>query len=117
MRVSGQLEIPLRERNRLLLAAGHAPLFAERSLRDPELPPVREALDLILTGHEPYPAVVVDRGWNLVAANSPMRALSAVVEPALLEPPVNVMRAGDTRRRSITATRSSRRPPGTSSPR
>jgi transcriptional regulator with XRE-family HTH domain len=89
-----QLEVPFRERNHLLLAAGHAPAFPERSLQDPELAPVREALDLILTGHEPYPALVVDRGWNLVAANSAMGALSAWVDPALLEPPVNVMRAG-----------------------
>jgi hypothetical protein len=55
---------------------------------------VREALDLILTGHEPYPGVVVDRGWNLVAANSAMGAVAAGVDPALLEPPVNVMRVG-----------------------
>jgi transcriptional regulator with XRE-family HTH domain len=88
------LEVPIRERNHLLLAAGHAPAIPELSMRDPELAPVREALDLILTGHEPYPAVVVDRGWNLVAANSAMRALAAWVDPALLEPPVNVMRVG-----------------------
>jgi transcriptional regulator with XRE-family HTH domain len=89
-----ELEVPFRERNHLLLAAGHAPAFPERSLEDPELAPVREALDLILTGHEPYPAVVVDRFWNLVAANSAMGALAAWIDPALLEPPLNVMRAG-----------------------
>jgi hypothetical protein len=89
-----KLDVPFRERNHLLLAAGYAPAFPERSLDDPELAPVREALDLILTGHEPYPAVVVDRGWNLVAANSAMAAMAAWVDPALLEPPVNVMRAG-----------------------
>jgi transcriptional regulator with XRE-family HTH domain len=89
-----RLEVPFRERNHLLLAAGHAPAFPERSLGDPELAPVREALDLILTGHEPYPAFVIDRGWNLVAANAPMQAMAAWVDPALLEPPVNVMRAG-----------------------
>src|SRR5918999_3161055 len=59
-----QLEVPFRERNHLLLAAGHAPAFPERSLEDPELAPVREALDLILSTHEPYPAVVIDRSWN-----------------------------------------------------
>src|SRR2546429_2440615 len=53
-----QLEIPFRERNHVLLAAGYAPAFPERSLKDPELAPVREALDLILKGHEPYPAMV-----------------------------------------------------------
>ena len=95
LRVLEQLEIPFREQNRLLLAAGHAPAFPERSLEDPELAPVREALDLILTGHEPYPAIVVDRAWNVVAANSPVFALTEGVEvdAALLEPPVNAVRA------------------------
>lgn len=89
-----RLEVPFRERNHLLLAAGYAPAFPERSLQEPEMAPVREALDVILTGHEPYPAVVVDRGWNMVAANSAMAAIGAWVDPALLQPPVNVMRAG-----------------------
>lgn len=89
-----QLDVPLRERNQLLLAAGYAPAIPERSLQDPELAPVREALDLILTGHEPYPAVVIDREWNLIAANSAMRAMATWAEPALLEPPVNVIRMG-----------------------
>jgi transcriptional regulator with XRE-family HTH domain len=94
LRIAEQLEIPFRERNQLLLDAGHAPAFPERSLDDPELAPVREALDLILTGHEPYPAVVVDRHWNMVAANSAVLALTegVDVDPALLEPPVNVVR-------------------------
>src|SRR4051794_22220537 len=96
LRILEQLDIPFREQNRLLLASGHAPAFPERSLEDPELLPVREALDQILTGHEPYPAVVVDRAWNLVAANSAMRGLTeeVVIDPALLEPPVNIMRLG-----------------------
>jgi transcriptional regulator with XRE-family HTH domain len=89
-----RLEVPFRERNHLLLAAGYAPAFPERSLQEPEMAPVREALDVILTGHEPYPAVVVDRDWNMVAANSAMAAIGAWVDPALLQPPVNVMRAG-----------------------
>jgi transcriptional regulator with XRE-family HTH domain len=89
-----QLEVPFRERNHLLLAAGYAPAFPERSLKDPELAPVREALDLILKGHEPYPAMVVDRGWNLVAANSAFGGLATWVDPTLLEPPINAMRAG-----------------------
>jgi transcriptional regulator with XRE-family HTH domain len=95
LRVLEQLEVPFRERNELLLAAGHAPAFEERSLADPELEPVRGALDLILAGHEPYPAIVVDRQWNLVAANPPVLALAAGLEldPALLEPPVNAVRA------------------------
>ncbi len=92
--LSEQLEVPLRERNQLLLAAGHAPAIPEHSIEDPELAPVREALDLILAAQEPYPAVVVDRGWNLVAANSAMTALASWVDPVLLAPPVNVMRVG-----------------------
>jgi transcriptional regulator with XRE-family HTH domain len=89
-----QLEVPVRERNQLLLAAGYAPAFSERALEDPLLAPVREALDLILAGHEPYPALVVDRRWNMVAANPAMAAIAAWVDPELLQPPVNVMRAG-----------------------
>jgi hypothetical protein len=94
--VAEQLHIPFRERNQLLLAAGHAPAFPERPLADPELAPVREALDRILAAHEPYPAVVFDRAWNLVAANAPMAELAASVDidPALLEPPVNILRTG-----------------------
>jgi transcriptional regulator with XRE-family HTH domain len=96
LRILEQLQVPFREQNRLLLAGGHAPAFPERPLEDPDLLPVREALDLILTGHEPNPAVVVDRAWNLVAANSGMRVLAqdAAVDPVLLEPPVNVLRLG-----------------------
>jgi transcriptional regulator with XRE-family HTH domain len=89
-----QLEVPFRERNQMLLSAGYAPTFPELPLEAPEMAPVREALDVILNGHEPNPAVVVDRGWNLVAANSTMTALAAWVDPALLEPPVNAMRVG-----------------------
>src|SRR5206468_9505914 len=88
-----QLEVPFRERNQLLLAAGHAPAFPERSLQDPELAPVREALDLILTAHEPYPALVIDRRWNIVAANSATVALAEWLDPALLEPSDNVKRS------------------------
>jgi transcriptional regulator with XRE-family HTH domain len=89
-----RLDIPLRERNHLLLAAGYAPTFAEHSLNDPSLGRVRQALHTILSGHDPYPAVVVDRNWDLVAANAAMAALTATVDPELLEPPVNVMRVG-----------------------
>ncbi len=90
------LELPFREQNRLLLAAGHAPAFPERPLDGPELAPVREAIDVILSEHDPYPAVAVDRSWNLVAANSTMFAFAETIEidPTLLEPPVNVIRLG-----------------------
>jgi len=96
MRVAEQLEIPFRERNQLLLAAGHAPAFPERPLEDPVLAPVREALDRILAAHEPYPAVVFNRAWTLVALNDPMSALAGRVEidSELLEPPVNILRVG-----------------------
>src|SRR3954451_22338918 len=94
LRVLEQLEVPFREQNQLLLAAGHAPAFPERPLEGADLAPVREALDLILAGHDPYPAVAVDRYWNLVAANSALIAPTEGVDiaPALLDPPVNVLR-------------------------
>jgi len=96
LRVLEHLDLPFRERNLILLAAGHAPAFPERSLDDPELAPVRDALDVILSRHEPYPAVAVDRAWNVVAVNSGMSALTELVDidPELLEPPINVMRVG-----------------------
>jgi transcriptional regulator with XRE-family HTH domain len=93
LQLAEQLEVPLRERNRLLLAAGYAPAYGERALDAPELAPVRQALDLVLAGHEPYPAVVVDRAWNLVAANRAIGIFTRLVAPALLEPPANVLRA------------------------
>ena len=95
MRVLDQLDVPYRERNQLLLAAGHAPALPERPLEHPELAPVREALSLILSGHEPNPAIVVDRAWNIVAANPAVARLArgAKIDPALLEPPVNAIRA------------------------
>ena len=96
LRILKHLEIPLREQNEVLLSAGYAPAFPERSLDDPELTPLRAALDRILAAHEPNPAVVFDRAWNLVAANAVLFTLTEVVDidPVLLEPPVNVMRLG-----------------------
>jgi transcriptional regulator with XRE-family HTH domain len=87
-----RLEVPLRDRNRLLLAAGYAPVYGERALDAPEMTPVRETLDLVLRGHEPHPAAAIDRGWNLVAANRGIALLTAGVAPELLEPPANVLR-------------------------
>jgi len=92
LHLAEQLEVPLRDRNRLLLAAGYAPAFAQRELDAPELGPVRDAIDQVLRGHEPYPALVIDRHWGLVAANRPLGALVAGVDEQLLEPPVNVLR-------------------------
>jgi transcriptional regulator with XRE-family HTH domain len=86
------LDVPLRERNRLLLAAGYAPVFSQHGLDDRELAPIRTALDQLLKAHEPFPAVVVDRRWNLIAGNAAVDALVAGVAPHLLEPPANVLR-------------------------
>jgi transcriptional regulator with XRE-family HTH domain len=88
-----ELDVPLRERNRLLLAAGFAPVHAETALGAGPLEPVRAAIRQVLTGHEPYPAVVVDRHWNLVDANSSLALFTRLVAPHLLEPPANVLRA------------------------
>lgn len=93
LRLSEHLAVPLRERNLLLLAAGFAPLFKERDLDDPALEQARAAIDLVLSGHEPYPALAIDRHWTLVAANRMVTAMMAGIAPALLEPPVNVLRA------------------------
>ncbi len=92
LHLAEELDVPLRERNRLLLAAGFAPAYAQRTIDAPELEPVREALDLVLGAHEPFPALVVDRWWNLVAANRAVTLLTSGVAPALLEPPANVLR-------------------------
>jgi transcriptional regulator with XRE-family HTH domain len=95
LHLADRLDVPLRERNGLLLAAGYAPVYRERSLDDDEMDPVRDALDRVLAGHEPYPAVIVDRRWDLVAANGTALGLfTAGVAPHLLEPPVNVYRLG-----------------------
>ena len=87
-----QLDVPLRERNALLLAAGYAPAYRRRGLEAPEMGPVRDALERVLAGHEPYPAVVVDRHWGMVAANRAIALLTDGVADHLLEPPVNVLR-------------------------
>ena len=87
------LGVPLRERNALLLAAGYAPIYPERSLEDPSLDAARSAIDLILKGHEPYPAVAVDRHWTLLAYNNAVtRLLGLVADADLLKSPVNVLR-------------------------
>jgi transcriptional regulator with XRE-family HTH domain len=93
LHLAEHLDVPLRDRNSLLLAAGYAPTYHETPLDAAEMTPVRDALDKILTGHAPFPAVVVDRHWNLVAANQPALAImSDGVDPALLAPPANTLR-------------------------
>jgi transcriptional regulator with XRE-family HTH domain len=92
LHLAEQLDVPLRDRNQLLLAAGYAPAYGQRSLDAPELEPVRMALERVLEGHAPNPALVIDRHWGLVAANDGVNALIAGAAPHLLEPPVNVLR-------------------------
>ena len=92
LRLAERLDVPLRDRNPLLLAAGFAPSYPRRALDDPAMAPVREAVEAILAGYEPYPALVVDRGWNLVAANAGVAPLTAVAAAHLRRPPVNVLR-------------------------
>lgn len=92
LRLSEHLDIPLRERNHLLLAAGYAPLYLECELDEPALAMARRAIDVVLRGHEPCPALAVDRQWNMVSHNSAVMPLVAGCAPFLLAPPVNVMR-------------------------
>src|SRR3954447_21712567 len=92
IQLAEHLDVPLRDRNALLLAAGYAPAYAQRDLEDPEMGPVRQAIERVLAAHEPYPAVVVDRHWGMVAANSAVVLLTEGVAAHLLEPPVNVLR-------------------------
>ena len=94
LHLAEQLEIPLRERNDLLLAAGYAPAYGRRRLDHPDMAAVRAAVDLVLAAYEPYPALAVDRGWHLVAGNRSVALLTDGVAPDLLEPPVNVLRLG-----------------------
>jgi len=93
LRLAERLDVPLRERNTLLLAAGYAPLYPQRTLDDPLLAPARRAVELILKGHEPYPALAVDRTWTILAANAAVAPLLALVaDRALVTPPVNALR-------------------------
>ncbi|NED94805.1 helix-turn-helix transcriptional regulator [Phytoactinopolyspora alkaliphila] len=91
LRLAECLDVPLRDRNAMLLSAGFAPAYSQRRLSDPPLSVVNEAINRILDAHAPYPALVVDRRWNLVAANDAIHVLMAGAAPFLLEPPVNVL--------------------------
>jgi transcriptional regulator with XRE-family HTH domain len=92
LRLAERLDVPLRERNALLVAAGYAPMYRERPLDDPALAVAKQAVQLILKSHEPYPALAVDRYWNLLAHNALVPHLLAGVDAALMQPPVNVLR-------------------------
>jgi transcriptional regulator with XRE-family HTH domain len=94
LRLCEKLDVPLRERNVLLVSAGFAPDFPERSLNDPSLAAARRAVDSMLLGFEPNPAFVVDRHWTIVKANKAGSFLLKTVDSALLEPPANMLRIG-----------------------
>ena len=91
--LAAELEVPLRQRNRLLLAAGYAPVYEERAMDDPEMAPVQQAVRLVLEAHDPYPAFAVDHAWALVDHNEGARLLMAGLPEHLLAPPLNVLRA------------------------
>jgi transcriptional regulator with XRE-family HTH domain len=92
LRLAEQLEVPLRDRNLLLVAGGFAPVFPERPLTDPALRAAQEAMGAILAAQEPWPALAMDRHWTLVAANAAVSRLLGGVAPELLRPPVNLLR-------------------------
>lgn len=92
LRLAERLDVPLRERNVLLVAAGFAPAFPQRALDDPALKQARQAIDLVLKAHEPNPALAVDRHWNLVSANRMVMPLLEGIAPRLLGQPFNVLR-------------------------
>ena len=92
LHLAEQLEVPMRERNVLLVAAGYAPMFPERALDDPSLNAARHAIDLVLEGQKPYPAFAIDRHWRVVASNGAIPELYEGAAPHLLEPPINGLR-------------------------
>lgn len=92
VRLAEHLDVPLRERNQLLLAAGYAPAYPESAMDDEPMEGVRAAVRQVLAGHEPYPAVVVDRHWEMLEANAGIALLLEGVAPEQLEPPVNALR-------------------------
>jgi hypothetical protein len=92
LHLAEQLDVPLRARNELLLAAGFAPAYERRGLDSADMTSVRTAMDLVLTAYEPYPAVVVDRSWTLVTGNRSIALLTEGVAAELLAPPANVLR-------------------------
>jgi transcriptional regulator with XRE-family HTH domain len=92
LRLAERLDVPLRERNMLLVSAGFAPVFPERQMSDPALTAARRAVDLVLKGHEPYPAIAIDRHWTLIAHNRLVPLLVAMADAELRQPPINVLR-------------------------
>ena len=93
LRLAERLAVPLRERNAILVAAGFAPVFDERPLADPAMESIQKAIAIVLEGHEPYPALAIDRHWTMVATNRVVPLLMAGIDPSLAQPPINVLRA------------------------
>jgi len=91
LRLAEQLNVPFRERNALLTAAGFAPMYAERSLSDPALSSARLAVEAILYGHDPYPALLIDRHWTILATNNAVAPLLEGVDQSLLKSPINAL--------------------------
>jgi hypothetical protein len=92
LRLAEHMDLPLRDRNQLLLSGGFAPVYSQTSLDDPSMEAVREALGKLLASHEPYPAVVIDQTWDLVTGNSSIELLTAGCAPWLLSPRPNALR-------------------------
>ncbi|MCA2263076.1 helix-turn-helix transcriptional regulator [Mycobacterium marseillense] len=92
LRIGESLDLPLAARNRLLLDGGYAPMFGEHTLDAEGMRPVKAAVDSVLAGHAPYPAIVTDACWNLIAGNVGCVVLAEGVDPELLRPPINVMK-------------------------
>jgi hypothetical protein len=92
LRLAEHLDVPLRDRNQLLLAGGYAPIYSEASLHSPSMLAIRTTLRRLLTAHEPYPALVVDRWWNIVESNAGIQIFTADVDEKLLKAPVNALR-------------------------
>src|SRR3954453_21275135 len=92
LQLAESLEVPLRARNELLVAAGYAPLYGRRGLDEPDMAAVRRAIETVLAAYEPFPAGGVDRGWPLGPGTRGVPLLTDGVDPRLLEPPVNVLR-------------------------
>jgi transcriptional regulator with XRE-family HTH domain len=92
LRLAERLSVTAREQNVLLVAAGYAPVFPERPLEDPQLEAARTAIEIVMNGHKPYPAFVLDRHWQMLAWNGALPGLFENVDPELLKPPANVLR-------------------------
>ncbi|KAA6459108.1 helix-turn-helix transcriptional regulator [Acidobacteria bacterium AB60] len=92
LHLAERLEVPFRERNAMLLAAGYSPVYGDRRFDDPSLRQAKSALEVLLRAHEPYPALVVDRHWNIIEANRALEPMLEGVDPALLTSPANALR-------------------------